>query len=103
MTLIPDRAYKQPTEEEYLAVDFTNRLATGDALSQIIECKCYDEDTDVTSSLIGSPAIVGNLVKFWFKSGTDEKTYNLTLKVETNDGAKLEEDLILKVKEGGHS
>lgn len=102
MTLIPDRAYKQPSEEEYLAVDFSNRLGTGDALKQIIECKCYDGDLDVTSSIIGEPTIDGNSVMFWFKDGSDGKTYNFTIKVETNLGARLEEDLKLKVQEEGH-
>ena len=103
MTLVPDRAYKQPSEEEYLAVDFSNRLGAGDALSSILECKCYDGDMDVTSSIIGSPIIDGNSVKFWFKDGTDGKTYNFTIKIETDFGAKLEEDLKLKVQEVGHA
>lgn len=105
MTLIPDRAYKQPSEEEYLEVDFTNRLGAGDALKEIIECKCYDGDVDVTPSIIGDPVpvIEGNSVKFWFKNGSDGKNYNFTIKIETNSGAKLEEDLKLQVREEDHA
>ena len=103
MTLIPDRAYKQPSEEEYLSVDFSKRLGVGDALKLIIECKCYDGDIDVTSSIIKDPVIDGNSLKFWFINGSDEKTYNFTIKVETNFGAKLEEDLKLKVIEEDHA
>lgn len=104
MTLMPDRAYKQPSEKEYLAIDFSNRLGAGDALKLLTECKCYDEDgIDVTSSLIADPIIEKNLIKFWYKGGSDGKTYNLTIKVETDSGAKLEEDLIFKVREENHA
>ena len=105
MTLEPSRDYKQPSEREYIAIDFSDRLATADALASITECKCYEEDTgeDKTSEMIESPAIYDNFVKFWRKGGTDGKNYQLTLKVETTAGAKLEEDLLIVVREAEHA
>lgn len=102
--LVPNRFVKQPAEREYLAIEFKDRLATADSLDSIIECKCYDSSgVDVTSNLIESPAILGTQVKFWCKAGTDGQTYDLTLKVQTTNGFKLEEDLKIKIEEVRHA
>ena len=104
MTLVPNRFVKQPAEREYLGIEFEDRIAAGDSLSSIIECKCYDSDgVDVTSSLIESPTISGTKVKFWCKGGADGKAYDLTLKVQTVNGFKLEEDLKIEIKEVRHA
>ena len=104
MTLIPNRFVKQPAEREQLAIEFEDRLATGDSLGSITECKCYNAaGTDVTSDLIESPTVVGTQVKFWCKGGTDSNVYDLTLKVLTVNGFKLEEDLKIEVEEVSHA
>ena len=105
MVLEPSRDEKQPSERDYLAIDFSKRLSEADTLSEITECKCFEEDTgdDKTSEMIESPVIAGNFVKFWRQAGADGKNYQLTIKVLTATGAKLEADLLIVVREGGHS
>ena len=104
MTLVPNKELKQPSEREYLAIDFKDRLAAGDSLSSIIECKCYDSNgDDVTASMIESPQIIDTQVRFWCMSGTDGKVYDLTLKVQTTNGFKLEEDLKIEIEEVSHA
>lgn len=104
MTLVPNKFVKQPAEREYLSIEFEERLVTGDALSSITEAKCYDSSgVDVTSSLIESPIISGSQVKFWCLNGTDGQTYDLTVKVLTTNGFKLEEDLKIVVEEVRHA
>ena len=103
MVLVPDRCYKQPNEREYLQIDFSSRLGSGETLSAIKKCKCYDSDgNDVTSEIIEDPVYDETSVKFWFKDGTSRNRYNLTVRVETSTGAILEEDLILIVEEIAH-
>ena len=103
MVLIPDRCYKQPSEKEYLQIDFSSRLGENEVISAIQKCKCYDEDgNDVTGDLIEDPSKDNTSVRFWFKGGESGKRYDLTVKVETNTSATLEEDLILIVEEVGH-
>jgi len=103
MVLIPDRCYKQPSEKEYLQIDFSSRLGDNERISAINECKCYDEEgNDVTSDIIEDPVKDETSVKFWFKGGESGKRYNLTVKIQTTEAATLEEDLILIVEEVGY-
>jgi hypothetical protein len=102
--LIPDTYVKQPSQRKYVAIALALQLAEGDTLSSITECKCYDPNgADVTSAMIDSPVIDGSDVNMWIQAGTDGKTYDLTLKVHTTQGADLEEDLIIVVREAGHA
>jgi hypothetical protein len=104
MTLDPGIYGKQPSEIELIEIALANRLASGDSLSSIEECKCYDEDgTDVTATIIVSSAIDGTDVNIWIQAGDDGKKYYVTLKVNTAQGAKKEEDLIIEVDEEGHA
>jgi len=104
MVLIPGTYTKQPSEKEYIEIKFDERVAEGDSLSSIIECKCYDEDgADTTADMIDTPAIVDNSIKVWVQNGTKDKKYDLTVKTETTNGYKLEEDLKISVEEEGHA
>ncbi len=100
MVLIPDRCYKQPGEREYLQIDFSPRLGNNETIATIEQCKCYDSDNnDVTSDIIEDPVCDETSVKFWFKNGTSGSRYNLTVRVVTDKGTVLEEDLLLIVEE----
>jgi len=100
MVLIPDRCYKQPSEREYLQIDFSPRLGDNEEIVTIEQCVCYDSnDNDVTNDIIEDPIHDETSVKFWFKNGTSGSRYNLTVRVLTNRGAVLEEDLLLIVEE----
>jgi len=104
MTLDPRIYGKQPSEREYIAIEFKDRLATGDSLGSVVECKCYDSDgVDVTSSLIELPIVSGTQVKFWCLNGEDGEVYDLTLKVQTAGGSELEEDLKIEIEEVRHA
>ena len=104
MVLIPGTYTKQPSEREYIEIKFDERVADGDSLSSITECKCYDEDgTDTTADMVVTPVIVSNSVKLWVQAGTKDKKYDLTVKAETTNGYKLEEDLKISVLEEGHA
>lgn len=104
MTLQPGIHTKQPFEKDYIAIAFTNRIADGDSLSTIEECECYDEDgANVTATIILSPVVSGNDVNLWIQAGEDGKIYFLTIKVNTTQGGKKEEDLIIEVDEVGHA
>lgn len=94
---------KQPSEKEYIAIEFGNRMVDDDVIASITECKCYNGDTEVTSTLIESPVIDGTAVKMWVKAGTSGTKYDLTVKVTTSLGYKLEADLVIDVRERGHA
>ena len=104
MTLDPGIYGKQPFEKELITIELANRIASGDSLSSIEECKCYDKDgADVTSAIIVSSAIDGTDVIIWIQAGEDGKKYDVTIKVNTTQGGKKEEDLIIEVNEEGHA
>ena len=95
-----DRYRKQPKERERLAIDFKNRLPNGDALSNINGCRCTLNGVDVTQELIEAPQIADETrVVFWCKNGQSGKLYKLTILVESTSGFKIEEDLLIEVRE----
>lgn len=104
MALDPGIYGKQPWEKELIEIALANRIASGDSLSSIEECKCYDKDgADVTAAIIVSSAIDGTDVNIWVQAGTDGEKYYITLKVNTAQGAKKEEDLTIEVDEVAHA
>ena len=78
------------------------RDAYGDIAAELADRTIDEDGNDVTSDLIEDPSKDNTSVRFWFKGGESGKRYNLTVKVETNTSATLEEDLILIVEEVGH-
>jgi len=102
--LEPDRTIKQPHEREYITVEFANRLPEGDSIINITECKCYDGNTDVTAAMIEAAIVDASTnVVFWLRGGTAGKTYHVTIKVQGASGYKVEEDLIIIIRERGHA
>ena len=102
--VIPSTYFKQPNEREYISIDFTDRLTTGDSISSILLCKCYYCSADVTSSMVENPGIsdVGKTVTMWIKDGEDGKLYNLTVRVNTVMNFIIEADLKIDVREIFH-
>ncbi|MHC1623450.1 MAG: phage fiber-tail adaptor protein [Candidatus Methanospirareceae archaeon] len=102
--LVPDRLIKQPSEREYITVEFANRLPEGDSIIDITECKCYDGDIDVTTEMIEAPVVDASTnVVFWLRGGEAGKTYQITVKIQSEKGYKIEEDLTLLIRERGHA
>jgi len=92
---------KQPSEVWTLAVEYQNRLATGETLTNP-SATAIREDTgaDVTAAFLNNPpVVVGTQVKFTIKDGTDGITYKVTVRVDTNTGQHFEADIHVRVKQ----
>jgi hypothetical protein len=90
---------KQPWEELIRYVDFVDRLATGDTIASCPITATDEEGTDVTATLITAGAISTTFVYYTLKGGTHGKTYTIRFKATSTAGAKVEEDVVVVVKE----
>lgn len=93
---------KQPSERVRLAVDFQNRIPTGDTVASVTALTAVDlaDASDVTATLIdGAGTASGQQVLFWVKAGTDGHRYKVTCRVTSAQGYAREADLEVRVVE----
>lgn len=92
---------KQPFEELTESVDFSDRLGTGD---NVASCTVFARDmggNDVDNTILGwdNTMISGQEVSYIRKGGEDGKKYRITLRCTSDNGVKLEHDVIFTVQE----
>lgn len=92
-------AHKQPSEELLRYVDFVDRLATGDTVASCIISARDGSGADAPTVIYGPSAIVGTKVYYTIKGGTHGETYTYTFRAVSNANAKVEEDLVVNVRE----
>lgn len=97
------RTYKQPFEVKDYSFDFSPELDADETIS-LLSCETTNLATgeDSSDAVIGddpAPVVVGQTVVFWLKDGEDGERHNISIKVETSKGQKLEGDLDLFVAE----
>jgi hypothetical protein len=82
---LPD---KTPAEVKLVQFDFANELSERSKLTGATAAKALvrGSDTGAATLTVGTPAIVGGVVKFLVGGGTDENTYSLTVTAEANNG-----------------
>lgn len=86
---------KQPGERRSFSIRYDDDLDEGDEVQQVDACTVEPGGT-----LTASPAMVsGQRVRVWVDGGTDGVAYKVTVKVTTTAGERLEDELIVKVKE----
>ena len=92
-------AYKQPSEELLRYVDFVDRIAAGDSIASCIISATDEDGADAPTVIYGPSAIVDAKVYYTIKGGTHGSTYKYTFRAVSNANAKVEEDLIVSVRE----
>ena len=91
---------KQPYEELYRYVDFADRIASGDAINACTITAMDQDGTDTTGSMITDPSTYSaGKVYYTLKGGTDGNTYTIRFRATSVDTKKVEEDLVVVVKE----
>ena len=92
--------YKQPSEVFVIAVDFVQRLATGETItSKTVTAIELKHNADKTSTVIDSFIIDGTAIDIKVKAGTDGISYKITIKAVTSGSNTLEEEVIMYVVE----
>jgi hypothetical protein len=104
---------KQPWEEIQGTVDFSSRLMAGDNV-HVQNCTATGIDpwdnvvTDsivsldnavVTDNTFADNVFMDNTARYTRKGGSDGNTYKITIRCTSDNGAKLEQDIIFKVQE----
>lgn len=93
---------KQPSETYKIAIEFSERLPTGTALSSVVwSAEQIDTGSDATATVIDdvNGEVSGTQARVIVKAGTSGKAYKLTATVTLDDTSILEEDLIMAVVE----
>ena len=91
---------KQPWEEFSITVDFASlRLDSGESISTtVVTAVDCDDDSDVTSEIIGSDSEAAGIVTVGVKGGTDGSRYRITVRVTTDSANKFEADIVMEIK-----
>lgn len=98
-----DPIYKTPNEKYTFTIDFTGRLPTGATLSSVVAtAKEQDTEESATSEILQTTAAAvdsgTNILSVNLKDGgIADKTYLVRCVVTLSSGAKLEENLTVKV------
>lgn len=104
---------KQPYEEIIGTIDFSSRLTAGDnvhangcaaigydpAGAVVTDNIVVLDNSAVFDNTFADNVFKDNTVKYLRKGGTDGNTYKITIRCVTDNGAKLEQDVIYKVQE----
>lgn len=85
---------KQPGERVSNSILYNEALDDGDSIVAVLHCIAEP------SGLTVSPVLADvNRVRVWAEGGASGVTYKITVRVETDGGEILEDELICKVKE----
>ena len=106
MTIKSQKDYKsidkEPYEEASINVDFGSKMKDGASLTTPetgypTAFLLPALTTDLTSSVIKSSSIAGNVVTVGYKAGTDGQRIKVTIRVNDDQGEKHESGFILDV------
>jgi hypothetical protein len=93
---------KQPYEEYTRAFNYFGKLPSGVVpVSAVLSAYNVTDSADATNTVLESTAatVTGFLVKYKVRAGTTAKDYKITARGVFSDGSKLEEDILMKVRE----
>ena len=92
---------KQPYEELPRYVDFVDRIATGDTIASCTITAVDESGVDATATIVPNGASAYSVAKVYYtlKGGTDGETYKVTFRAVSTAGAKVEEDLMVDVRQ----
>jgi len=98
-----DPIRKQPSEVLNWGIDLSADLGVGDTLT-LTSVKAVNRATgvDSTSTVIATipaPEMIGQIVAFTVKDGTDGDVHHLTFRFLTSSGEELEADIDLIIVE----
>ena len=89
---------KQPDEEFFIAVDFSDRLADGETITDKT-VTAINIATGESAAVVNSSAIDGDNINIKVIGGTTGDDYKITVIVNTSGSNILEEDIIMHVVE----
>jgi hypothetical protein len=89
---------KQPWEERRLEFDVSSALNAGDSVSSLTSVTVLLNGV-AQSAMLGVASVVGNKVYALIKGGTHGLNYDVQVRVATTNGEKIEDDLMLEVRD----
>ena len=95
----PSNFTKQPWEERQLEFDVSNSLATGDTVLSVSSITVLLGDVAQASMVSGNSSLIGNKVYQKIIGGVNGYNYTIRVRVATTNGDKIEDDLIMLVRD----
>ncbi len=94
----PELVSKQPIDELYLSMDFTNVLGNN-TISAITSVSSRRRGGEVSDLIIDNEVIGqnGKVVEFFVRGGTKFYTYRVEIVINTSNGQTIEGDGLLEV------
>lgn len=103
MSTIANFDFKQPGEEFFLGMDFTDDIGADAIASATVTATEWVTGEDATDDLIQTSlqTITSPVVYFWMKQdgGTDRTAYKITCRAVLDSGAILENDAMQVIRE----
>lgn len=86
---------KQPGERRSFSIRYDDDLDEGDEVQQVDACT-----VEPAGALTATPVMVsGQRVRVWVEGGADGVNYKVTVTVTTVGGERLEDEVLVKVRE----
>jgi hypothetical protein len=90
-----DTVEKQSGEIEDYTIDYSKDLSKTDDITAIVSCTADSPDLTITSAIVPG----ARQVTFFVAGGTNKAKYKVTTVVDTSEGRRLEDELIIKIKD----
>jgi hypothetical protein len=90
-----DTVEKQSGEIEDYTIDYSKDLSKTDDITAIVSCTADSPDLTITSAIVPG----ARQVTFFVAGGTNKAKYKVTTIVDTSEGRRLEDELIIKIKD----
>lgn len=99
MPVVETFSPKQPWEEFYLGIDFTDDL-NGEAIASAVVTVVDSSGQDLSSTLLDEEKTIvdGNTVLFWFRGGEHQQFYSIAAKATGVTGSQYERDATIIVR-----
>lgn len=92
--------HKRPTEEFRLVWDFVNDVETGDSVAaQAVAAFDAADGSDVTTTLIENPELVGNTIRAQVQAGTAGHDYLVRFQATSSQGDKWQRVVKVRVRD----
>lgn len=89
---------KQPSELFTIAIDFTDRMATGETLASAVVTAATVAGVDATATVIVSSSVSSPNVLVRVQAGTDGVDYKITAVATTATAEVYEADVVMRVR-----
>lgn len=92
------RFEKQPAEEVWIKIDWSERLESGESITSHTVSAIRVDTNASAPEVIGGSTVSGTILRIKAIDGSDGVVYKITARVTTSNGNIYESDVFMQVK-----